>query len=695
MVRRKMLAGILLSVGICLSLAMPRQVHADNLGPPGYQTDIVYDDSGGEWDLNELAKLDENSEEYNSLSDEIKLKLKLKKLADSGGGSGGSGQKTPLKDGGGQTIGSGDSTAGSTLTEGSADTGGGSSENNTDTPAPETGGNTDSGQQNPDPNDQTDQSGDLPDENIPEEGQDPADEGNPDVGGDQGDSSDENDPEGETGPSDGEVSSDGEDSSEDESDEDDMNAEEDPSDHVDGDEASGDEDSEDGDRSPVESEETKGDETVDKTQSGTTSSQGSTGTDNRQNAKVSTTTVSATGTYSAPARTSSTSGNRSDSAYSGFNYFFNRNKTDSQFTQVAKVYAVPAGDFDLIVREGQSFLSRVVGIVPSDGLAYVLSEGEKWLYIESGDVRGFVLRESLVTGADAEALMAGRDEKSFLQAIVRIDPSDNKALLYTKTTAKETGNFLSDLRMAIVNKSMEYLGNRYVWGGTSLTDGCDCSGFVQSLFKLFGISLPRVSRDQANAGIQIPVADAKPGDLLFYETDGVVSHVLMAIGDGKAINAANSRQGIIISDIDPARAVRACRVIMDGAGAGFQSNADGAAYTQDEIELIWAIVAQEDDTSYEGALGVISSAMNRADANYGGYGTTAYAQLTADGQFCYSPKISDPSYWQRRLGGNVPEYVKTAVSDCLTQGIRNNSFLNFRSSNRTGNYVQIGSNWYF
>ena len=132
------------------------------------------------------------------------------------------------------------------------------------------------------------------------------------------------------------------------------------------------------------------------------------------------------------------------------------------------------------------------------------------------------------------------------------------------------------------------------------------------------------------------------------------------------------------------------------AGAGTTiSTADHAQYTQEDLELIWAIVAQEDDGSYEGALAVISSAMNRADTNYGAYGTTALEQLTADGQYCYSPKVSDPSLWQRRLGGNVPEFVKQAVEDCLTKGIRNNEYLNFRSSNRTGDYVQIGGNWYF
>ena len=124
-------------------------------------------------------------------------------------------------------------------------------------------------------------------------------------------------------------------------------------------------------------------------------------------------------------------------------------------------------------------------------------------------------------------------------------------------------------------------------------------------------------------------------------------------------------------------------------------NGQCKGYSQEELELIWAITAQEDDTSYEGALAVISSAMNRAGQNYGGYGTSVLAQYTAPGQYCYSPEISDPSYWMARLHGNVPDYVKTAVSDCLEGGLVSHSYLNFRSSNRTGSYVQIGGNWYF
>ena len=120
---------------------------------------------------------------------------------------------------------------------------------------------------------------------------------------------------------------------------------------------------------------------------------------------------------------------------------------------------------------------------------------------------------------------------------------------------------------------------------------------------------------------------------------------------------------------------------------------DATDYTQDQLELIWAIVAEEDDISYDGALAVISSVMNRADQNFGGFGMNALAQLTADGQYCYSPSVADPIYYQRRLGGNVPDYVKQAVDDCLKRGIRSHNYNTFSTAGGSG--IQIGSNWYY
>lgn len=101
----------------------------------------------------------------------------------------------------------------------------------------------------------------------------------------------------------------------------------------------------------------------------------------------------------------------------------------------------------------------------------------------------------------------------------------------------------------IANYAQKFVGNPYVWGGTSLTHGCDCSGFVQAIYADYGYSLPRTSRDQAaNAGKRVSEGNLQPGDLIFYaNSSGVVSHVAMYIGGGKIVHAANSRQGIIIS----------------------------------------------------------------------------------------------------------------------------------------------------
>ena len=114
----------------------------------------------------------------------------------------------------------------------------------------------------------------------------------------------------------------------------------------------------------------------------------------------------------------------------------------------------------------------------------------------------------------------------------------------------------------MVNFATQFVGNPYVWGGTSLTQGADCSGFVQSVYSYFGYSLPRVAEDQAMYGMQIPIESAEPGDLIFYARNGYVYHVSMYIGDGQVIQAAGRKVGIIISGIG-GNAVWATRVIQD------------------------------------------------------------------------------------------------------------------------------------
>lgn len=115
---------------------------------------------------------------------------------------------------------------------------------------------------------------------------------------------------------------------------------------------------------------------------------------------------------------------------------------------------------------------------------------------------------------------------------------------------------------AVVDYASQFIGNPYVWGGTSLTNGADCSGFVQSIYKQFGISLPRVAADQANAGTRISVEEALPGDLIFYAENGSVYHVVMYIGNGKVVHASSSASGIKVSDLYRAHAVSGARFFI-------------------------------------------------------------------------------------------------------------------------------------
>ena len=117
----------------------------------------------------------------------------------------------------------------------------------------------------------------------------------------------------------------------------------------------------------------------------------------------------------------------------------------------------------------------------------------------------------------------------------------------SKTTIDNTSN--SSLGQKIANYAKQFVGNPYVHGGTSLTKGTDCSGFTQSVYKHFGISIPRVSRDQAKIGKSVSWNNLQPGDLMFYSGNGgrSVTHVAIYIGNGKIVHAQTPRLGIGIT----------------------------------------------------------------------------------------------------------------------------------------------------
>ena len=106
---------------------------------------------------------------------------------------------------------------------------------------------------------------------------------------------------------------------------------------------------------------------------------------------------------------------------------------------------------------------------------------------------------------------------------------------------------VSSKRAQIANYATQFLGNPYVYGGTSLTNGADCSGFTMSVFAHFGISTGRSSRDQAAKGKEVAVSAVQPGDLLFYASGNYINHVALYIGNGQVIHASTAKSGIKIS----------------------------------------------------------------------------------------------------------------------------------------------------
>ena len=225
-----------------------------------------------------------------------------------------------------------------------------------------------------------------------------------------------------------------------------------------------------------------------------------------------------------------------------------------------RVYALAKEKLE--IHEARQDSARTIGTLEKDGLCYILADGESdWVYVESGNSRGFVRAEKLITGTEAQTAVAQTGENNMTLAETVVEPEDNSACYYTLTSVKEASQSAL-IRSDMVNYSFQFLGNPYVWGGTSLTNGCDCSGFTMRIYGHYGYSLPRVAEAQAVCSMQIPVSSAEPGDLIFYAKNGYVYHVSMYIGDGKVIHAANSRQGITISGIG-SDAVWAVRIIQD------------------------------------------------------------------------------------------------------------------------------------
>lgn len=263
-------------------------------------------------------------------------------------------------------------------------------------------------------------------------------------------------------------------------------------------------------------------------------------------------------------------------------------------------------DNNLNIRQTPADDGKLVGKLPKNAACEIIKNEGEWTLIKSGKVEGYVKSEFLLNGwnakkraneamavvavvnsdslkvrekpnTDCEVItMVPKGEELDVVAVegdwvkILIDDEENyvaaeyvsvEEKLANAITMTELlyGQGVSNVRVDLCQYAKQFVGNPYVWGGTSLTKGADCSGFVLSVFKNFGISLPRNSGSQAGTGTKISISEAQPGDLIFYAKGGSINHVALYIGGGQVVHASSPKTGIKISQYNyrtPAKIVR-------------------------------------------------------------------------------------------------------------------------------------------
>lgn len=295
-------------------------------------------------------------------------------------------------------------------------------------------------------------------------------------------------------------------------------------------------------------------------------------------------------------------------------------KEETQEEDKEKALAEAAGEFgytnlgiaqadgNINVREVPGTEAEIVGKLPNNAGCEIIGTDGEWTQIESGKVKGYVKSEYLLTGEAAIAkaqevkqtvatvttttlyvrdeantdshvitMMPEGEELEVLEVLdgwvkINVDSdegyvSSDYVSIATELPKAQTmtevryGQGVSDVRVSLVSYATQFVGNPYVWGGTSLTRGADCSGFVLSVFANYGISLPHSSKAQANCGTKIAASDAQPGDLFFYGNGSSINHVAIYIGGGRVVHASSPKSGIKISGAYYRTPVKVVRVI--------------------------------------------------------------------------------------------------------------------------------------
>ena len=199
----------------------------------------------------------------------------------------------------------------------------------------------------------------------------------------------------------------------------------------------------------------------------------------------------------------------------------------------------------LYIRSEPTKQSEWVGKLYPGYAAKIVGPVGEWTKIESGSVTGYVYSQYIIIGRNAQ-----QKAEEVVEASASADPKE--AFSYAESKEEEEARLAAEAEeearavreaagsgQAVVDYACQFIGNPYVWGGTSLTNGADCSGFVQSVYAHFGVNLPRTSSEMRSAGRGVSYSEALPGDIICYD-----GHVGIYMGDGQIVNAINSRKGI-------------------------------------------------------------------------------------------------------------------------------------------------------
>ena len=240
-------------------------------------------------------------------------------------------------------------------------------------------------------------------------------------------------------------------------------------------------------------------------------------------------------------------------------YILTGQQAKDKALQVAKLMAISNTD-GVNVRTEPNTNSSIYTQISNSERFLVADQQDGWVKIEIDDQDAYL-------SSDYVDVKYGLEEAIKYTPVVEVADTSNsksntkdstgKSSSSSKSSGKKSSandgaagsksGSVSSKRAQIANYAVQFVGNRYVYGGTSLTNGTDCSGFTMSVMAKFGVSLPHNSGSQAGSGKSITSSQMRPGDLVFYSGSGGINHVALYIGNGQVCHASNAKSGIKIS----------------------------------------------------------------------------------------------------------------------------------------------------